>query len=103
MKTNITVTVRDQASAPSLRSSTRWLSVALTVLFVAYCYGLVPWLAGAAVLYTTARLTWRAYQRQHAADAAEAQCLAAIAARADQQHVWVMAGDDRGTYGTFPP
>ena len=28
---------------------------------------------------------------------------AAMAARADQQHAWVMAGDDRGVYGAFPP
>jgi hypothetical protein len=24
-------------------------------------------------------------------------------ARADQQHAWVMAGDDRGVYGDYPP
>jgi hypothetical protein len=28
---------------------------------------------------------------------------AAIAARADQQHAWVMAGDERGVDGAFPP
>jgi hypothetical protein len=28
---------------------------------------------------------------------------AEIAARADQQHAWVMAGDERGMYGQFPP
>ena len=28
---------------------------------------------------------------------------AAIAARADQQHAWVLAGDDRGVYGVYPP
>ncbi len=28
---------------------------------------------------------------------------ATIAARADQQHVWVMIGDDHGVYGAFPP
>jgi hypothetical protein len=27
--------------------------------------------------------------------------VAAIAARADQQHAWVMAGDPRGTYGDY--
>ena len=26
-----------------------------------------------------------------------------MAARADQQHAWVMIGDDRGVYGAFPP
>jgi ABC-type protease/lipase transport system fused ATPase/permease subunit len=27
----------------------------------------------------------------------------AIVARADQQHAWVLAGDDRGIYGEFAP
>ena len=29
--------------------------------------------------------------------------LDAIRARADQQHQWVMQGDDRGVYGKYPP
>ena len=29
--------------------------------------------------------------------------LAAVAARADQQHAWVLAGDDRGTYNEYRP
>jgi hypothetical protein len=29
--------------------------------------------------------------------------LEAVADRADQQHAWVLAGDDRGTYGDYPP
>src|ERR1700722_2310496 len=28
---------------------------------------------------------------------------AALAAPADQQHAWVLAGDDRGIYGEYPP
>lgn len=28
---------------------------------------------------------------------------AVLVARADQQHAWVLAGDDRGTYGDYPP
>ena len=28
---------------------------------------------------------------------------AALIARADQQHAWVLAGDDRGVYGRYPP
>jgi hypothetical protein len=27
----------------------------------------------------------------------------ALAARADQQHAWVLAGDERGTYGEYDP
>jgi hypothetical protein len=35
--------------------------------------------------------------------AARAAAMAAVAARADQQHAWVLAGDNRGTYGEFAP
>jgi hypothetical protein len=28
---------------------------------------------------------------------------ARIAARADQQHAWALLGDERGTYGDYPP
>ncbi|MFZ3268182.1 MAG: hypothetical protein WA285_06060 [Mycobacterium sp.] len=28
---------------------------------------------------------------------------AALAARADQQHRWTMSGDERGTFGDYPP
>jgi hypothetical protein len=27
----------------------------------------------------------------------------ALIARADQQHAWILAGDDRGVYGSYPP
>jgi hypothetical protein len=39
---------------------------------------------------------WRRYQ---ASVAAEEQRMAALVARADQQHAWTLAGDDRGVYG----
>lgn len=38
----------------------------------------------------------------HRLDAREKTRLA-IAARADQQHAWVLAGDDRGVYGEYRP
>lgn len=34
---------------------------------------------------------------------AELARIAAIAARADEQHAQIMAGDDRGIYGAYPP
>jgi hypothetical protein len=47
---------------------------------------------------------WRVFQLACEMTAeAEAQRQADIAARADQQHAWAMAGDDRGTYGTYTP
>jgi hypothetical protein len=38
-------------------------------------------------------------RRSQAAALTRAQGDAAIAARADQQHSWVLDGDDRGVYG----
>ena len=33
---------------------------------------------------------------------AERRRLAGLVARADQQHRWVLAGDERGVYGEYP-
>jgi hypothetical protein len=43
---------------------------------------------------------WAAHQ---ASVKVEQERVAGIAARADQQHAWVMAGDPRGAYGDYPP
>lgn len=42
---------------------------------------------------------WYAASRLDARDAARR----AIAARADEQHAQILAGDDRGLYGAYPP
>jgi hypothetical protein len=55
-------------------------------------------------LVVAAIVAWKSapemWARHQAAAAAERSKFAAIAARADQQHEWVLAGDPRGTYGT---
>ena len=56
--------------------------VAIAVLLV----GLL-WLA----LYVVRRVDGREEKRD------------ALVARADQQHEWVLSGDDRGIYGDYPP
>jgi hypothetical protein len=43
-------------------------------------------------------LLWLAFYAARRVDAREHARLA-IAARADRQHAWVLAGDDRGVYG----
>src|SRR4029077_5538601 len=60
---------------------------------------IVAALAAVALVYF-ARRWWLAH-RQRVAER-EAQH-AAIAARADQQHAWVLAGDDAGVCGGYPP
>ena len=44
----------------------------------------------------------RAFREIEAEEAAEARRRAAMAARADQQHAWVLQGDERGVYGQYP-
>jgi anti-sigma-K factor RskA len=62
----------------------RWIALALgtVVLFVA-----LLWLA-----FFAARRVDDPYEKR-----------AALVARADQQHAWVMADDDRGLYGEYRP
>jgi fatty acid desaturase len=57
------------------------------------------WIVGAAALVGLF-FVGRAIVRWHAKRSAEhARYRQAIAARADQQHNWVLRGDDRGIYG----
>jgi hypothetical protein len=47
-------------------------------------------------------LLWLTFHLERRADARENARLA-IVARADQQHAWVLAGDDRGIYSDYAP
>lgn len=61
---------------------------------------LIWWILGAAVLvglYFVVRAIVRESRRRATLAAAHRD---ALAARADQQHQWVLQGDDRGIYGT---
>jgi hypothetical protein len=61
------------------------------------------WIAvafGAAVVFGL--LLWAAFYAARRVDAREDARLA-IVARADRQHAWVLAGDDRGIYGEHMP
>jgi hypothetical protein len=55
---------------------------------------------GAGVLFVA--LLWLAF---YAARRVDAGCVerAVLVARADQQHAWILAGDERGIYGDYPP
>lgn len=47
-------------------------------------------------------LLWLTFYLERRSDAREHARLGIIG-RADQQHAWVLAGDDRGIYGSYPP
>jgi hypothetical protein len=68
----------------------------LVVGFMLKYWWLVVLVVAAVIVYRGAPGWWAAHQ---AAAAAEGERLAGIVARADQQHAWVMAGEDRGVYG----
>jgi hypothetical protein len=53
--------------------------------------------AGAITLAWWISRTYRAGVDRHQAERDQ------LAARADRQHGWTVAGDERGTYGQYPP
>ena len=59
-------------------------------------------LAGIAAVVLIA-LVFYLVRRSDNRRAAELEHVAAIARRADQQHAWTLAGDDRGVYGEHIP
>jgi hypothetical protein len=68
----------------------------LVLGFVVMFWWIFAIIAGIVVLGTAG---WYLACRIDARDAA----LAAIAARADEQHALILAGDDRGIYGEYTP
>lgn len=99
----INITVSVTVGEPQQPPAARRIAVVLTVLLVAYALGWLGWLVALAAVYVAAYVGWWWYRQQRAAEAATQREHAAIAARADQQHAWVMAGDPRGVYGDYPP
>jgi hypothetical protein len=90
-----------------MRTIGQLVAVLLLVGFVgAYFWWIIAVLAVVALAWMAQR-AFREIEAEEAADArraqAEARRRAAMAARADQQHAWVMARDDRGVYGLYPP
>jgi hypothetical protein len=73
------------------------------LIFVGVVVKFWVWIAvafGAAVVFGL--LLWLAFYAARRVDA-EHQAQAALVARADEQHGWVLAGDDRGVHGDYPP
>jgi hypothetical protein len=84
------------------------LLLLLFVICVAVRYAVWIGLAVAVVVLTV--VLWkftcwldRASERWDRRREAALSKRAAVAHRADTQHTWVLAGDERGTYGEYPP
>jgi hypothetical protein len=73
------------------------------VIGVLFLIGLIIkfiwWIIGALAVVAACYLIRAVVRQSNAATAVRHQRMAEIAARADQQHNWVMQGDDRGLYG----
>jgi len=79
-----------------IRTLVQFLGLLLLAGVIAYYWSwIVIVCAAAALIYATVDL-YRAMNTQAARHAAEQ---ATIVARADQQHAWVLEGDERGVYG----
>jgi hypothetical protein len=72
------------------------------LIFVGFVVRFWLWIVGAiGALVLFGLLLWLAFRAARRVDA-EHQAHTAIAARADEQHAWTLADDDRGTYGAYP-
>jgi uncharacterized membrane protein len=72
------------------------------LMLVALVIRLIWWILGVVVLvvlFHAVRAQLRAARARAEADSRRA---AQIAARAEQQHRWVLRGDERGVYGEYP-
>ena len=69
------------------------------LLLIAVIVKFIWWILGAAALVGLFFLVRAVVRENRKRRDAYARYCAAIAARADQQHQWVMRGDDRGIYG----
>ncbi|WP_203799865.1 hypothetical protein [Mycobacterium heckeshornense] len=83
-----------------LSTMSQLFAVLLLVGIVAH---FIWWIIGMAAIVLMAWTLKRAYRDMCAARDARRRQVAELAARADRQHAWVMAGDDRGIYGDYPP
>lgn len=75
----------------------------LLLIFIGFIAKFWAWiLAVLGSLLVFGLLLWLTFYLERRSDALYEK-RAALVARADQQHAWVLAGDDRGTYGRYPP
>jgi len=87
-----------------VRRYAREMALLLAVLIAAALAVKYSWLI-VSIIGVIVAVHWgrRAVDRHAERVEAERRRLAGFVARADQQHAWVMQGDERGVYGEFSP
>jgi hypothetical protein len=103
MLTEVVFSIAERGQTTSIGGNMRTLvSLFGVLMLVALIIKIIWWILGAIVLYV---LFWVGRSQLRLARTrreAEARRAAQVAARAEQQHRWVLRGDDRGIYGEYP-
>jgi hypothetical protein len=71
-------------------------------MLIALIIRLIWWILGAVALVALFYVVRGQLRAARARADADARRAAEIAARAEQQHRWVLRGDERGIYGDYP-
>ena len=72
------------------------------LMLIALIIRLIWWILGVAALVVLCCAVRAQLRTARARAEADARRAAQIAARAEQQHRWVLRGDERGVYGEYP-
>jgi hypothetical protein len=73
------------------------------LVFVGFVVKFWVWILAAIVAVALVVLAYLLSNRARERRAVQRAADAAIVARADQQHAWTLAGDERGIYGEYTP
>jgi type II secretory pathway pseudopilin PulG len=73
------------------------------LLVVGFVLHYIWWIVAALAVSGLVWMVAKAFREIEAQQMAEARRRAALIRRADQQHRWVLAGDESGIYGAYPP
>lgn len=76
-------------------------SMGVLIVLIVACLAseLFWWIVAAAIVWLVVHLLRKSFRRHEAALDRERDRQAALIARADQEHAWVLEGDERGIYG----
>ncbi len=80
-----------------------WGQFVGVLLLIGFIGAYFWWIIAIAAVVALVWMAQRAFREIAAAETDEARRRAAVVKRADQQHQWALAGDDRGVYGGYPP